>query len=146
MGLGDEQARIVERAKAGIDVAGIADVVARVVLGRGVERREPECVDSEGGEVGQSRDHAGEVTFAIAVQPAVHERKLEHANYVRVVHALVADASGETANAEQQWIWRGRTASVRVNARDGGRTAKAIVSGKRSSMIVRPHGGIPRQE
>eukprot|EP00962_Isochrysis_galbana_P019848 scaffold5781_cov124-Isochrysis_galbana.AAC.18 len=57
-----------------------------------------------------------------------------------------SSASGETANAEQQWIWRGRTASVCVNARDGGRTAKAIVSGKRSSMIVRPHGGIPRQE
>jgi hypothetical protein len=50
-----------------LDVARIGDVVAVVGHGGGVERRDPERVDAELGQVGQPGPDAGEVTDAVAV-------------------------------------------------------------------------------
>ena len=67
MGARDHRVGIGERAEDRVDVAVVGDVVARVGLRRGVERREPDGVDAERAQVGQARGDAGEVTDAVAV-------------------------------------------------------------------------------
>ncbi len=56
-----------ERAEPGVDVAVVGDVVAVVVLGRGVEGRDPDGVDAQLGEVGQPRRDAAQVAEPVAV-------------------------------------------------------------------------------
>ena len=57
-----------ERAEDRIDVAVVGDVVAEVGHGRGVEGRDPDGVDAEGGEVVEAGEDAGEVADAVAVR------------------------------------------------------------------------------
>lgn len=66
--LGQQQVELVERAEQRIDVLVVGDVVAVVVLRRGVDRREPDHVDSEIGEVAEPRADAAEVADAVAVR------------------------------------------------------------------------------
>ncbi len=56
-----------ERAEERVDVAVVGDVVAGVRLRRGVEGREPQCVDAEVTQVVQARGDAGQVADAVAV-------------------------------------------------------------------------------
>ncbi len=63
----DQRVGVVERAEQRVDVAVVGDVVPVVVLGRGVERRDPQGVDTEVAQVGQSRGDAREVADAVAV-------------------------------------------------------------------------------
>ena len=56
-----------ERAEERVHVAVVGDVVAVVVLRRGVERRDPHRVDAEVVEVGQPLLDAGHVAHAVAV-------------------------------------------------------------------------------
>ena len=58
------------RAELGRDGAVVADVVAVVVLRRGVDRRQPDHVDAEQLQVVQLRRDAGQVTDAVAVAVA----------------------------------------------------------------------------
>ena len=72
VGPGQQRVGVRQRAEERVDVAVVGDVVAVVVLRRGVERRDPEGVDAEVAEVGQPRGDAREVADAVAV--AVRER------------------------------------------------------------------------
>ena len=65
---GDQRVGVGEVAEERVDVAVVGDVVAVVVLRRGVERRDPERVHAEVAEVGQPRRDAGEVADAVAVR------------------------------------------------------------------------------
>ena len=67
MGPGEECVEVGEGAEPRVDVAVVADVVAGVALRRGVERREPERVDPEPGQVLEPGRDAGEVADAVAV-------------------------------------------------------------------------------
>jgi hypothetical protein len=73
---GAQGVEVVERAEERIDVDVVGDVVAGVVLGRRVERREPDRVDAEVGEGVQPRGDAGQVADAVAVR--VGERARVH--------------------------------------------------------------------
>src|SRR5690606_23227740 len=68
VGLGDQRVEVVERAQARVDVARVGDVVAAVGELRGVERAQPEGVDTQRGEVGEARGDAGQVAQSVAVR------------------------------------------------------------------------------
>ena len=65
--LGDQLVELRQRAEQRVDVLVVADVVAVVGLRRGVDRREPQDVDAEVGQVVQPLQDAAEVTDAVAV-------------------------------------------------------------------------------
>ena len=67
-GGGYELVEVVQRAEAGVDVAVVGDVVPAVVHGGGVERAEPDRVDAQVGQVGESVDDSDEVAFAVAIR------------------------------------------------------------------------------
>ncbi len=67
VGPGHQGVGVGQRAEQRVDVAVVGDVVAVVVLRRGVERRDPQRVDTQLGEVGEPRRDAGEVADAVAV-------------------------------------------------------------------------------
>ncbi len=71
VGRGEQLVEVGEGAKGGVDVLVVADVVAVVVLGRAVDRAEPEHVDPELSQVVELGDDAGQVADAVAVR--VHE-------------------------------------------------------------------------
>ncbi len=50
-----------------VDILVVADVVAVVVLGRAVDRAEPEYIDTETGQVVELRDDALNVADAVAI-------------------------------------------------------------------------------
>jgi hypothetical protein len=56
-----------EAAEHRFDALVVADVVAVVVLRRGVDRREPYGVDPERGEMVEVGDDAGQVPYAVTV-------------------------------------------------------------------------------
>ena len=64
----DEVDRVGQRAERRIDRARVRDVIAGVVSGGGVERRQPDRVDAQLLEVVQPRDDAREVAEAVAVR------------------------------------------------------------------------------
>ena len=63
---------VAQGAQPGIDPEVVADVVAVVEVGRGVERHQPQAGDAQAGQVVDLVGQAGEVAAAVAV--AVHER------------------------------------------------------------------------
>ena len=65
--LGDQLVELRQRAEQRVDVLVVADVVAVVGLRRGVDRREPQDVDAEVGQVVQPLQDAAEVADAVAV-------------------------------------------------------------------------------
>ena len=67
VGLGEQGVELGQVAEDRLDVARIGDVVAVVGHRRGVERRDPEGVHAEVGEVRQPAADAGQVTDAVAV-------------------------------------------------------------------------------
>ena len=62
-----ELVEIVQRAEQGIDAGMVGDVVSHVQHGRGEERREPDRVDAEIRDVGQSSRDAFQVADAVAI-------------------------------------------------------------------------------
>ncbi len=68
VGAGHERVEVGQRAEDRVDVLVVADVVAVVVLRRGVERREPDRVDPQLGQVVEPGDHARQVPDAVAVR------------------------------------------------------------------------------
>ena len=66
-GLGEQRVGVGQRPEDRVDVAVVGDVVARVVLRRRVERRQPDGVDPELGELGQPGHDAGQVAEPVAV-------------------------------------------------------------------------------
>ena len=64
VGGGEQRVGVVEGAEERVDVAVVGDVVAVVVLRRGVERRDPHGVDAEVAQVGQPAGDAGQVADA----------------------------------------------------------------------------------
>ena len=64
---GDQRVGVGQGAEQRVDVRVVRDVVAVVVLRRGVERRDPERVDPEVAQVGQPRRDPGQVADAVAV-------------------------------------------------------------------------------
>ena len=64
---GDQLVEVGQGAEGGVDVLVVADVVAGVVLGRGVDRREPDDVHAEPGEVVDPADDPAQVADAVAV-------------------------------------------------------------------------------
>ena len=62
-----QRVEVGERAEARVDVAVVGDVVAEVGHRRAVERREPDRVDAEVGEVRKPRTDAGQVARPVAV-------------------------------------------------------------------------------
>ena len=71
-GLGAEGVEVVERAEERVDVAVVGHVVAGVLLGRRVERRQPDGVDAEVGQGVEAARDPGQVADPVAV--AVGER------------------------------------------------------------------------
>ena len=71
-GLGDQPVEVVHGAEFGRDGAEVRDVVAPVGVGRHGDRREPDAVDAEPGEVVEVLDDARDVPDAVGV--AVGER------------------------------------------------------------------------
>jgi hypothetical protein len=67
VGVGDEPLRVGQRAEGRVDAAVVGHVVARVDLGRRVERVEPDGVDAEVAQVGQARADAGQVPDAVTI-------------------------------------------------------------------------------
>ncbi len=65
---GDERIGVGQGPEDRIHVAVVADVVAAVILGRDVERREPYGVDAEPGQVAQTGGDARQVSDAVAVR------------------------------------------------------------------------------
>ena len=63
----EHRVEVGERAEQRVDVAVVRDVVAVVVLRRGVEGGDPHRVHAEVGEVGQPLRDAGHVADAVAV-------------------------------------------------------------------------------
>ena len=63
----DQCARVIEAAIHRIDIARVAYVVPRVVLRGGVERRQPDGIDTQRGDVGHALDHSREVAGAVSV-------------------------------------------------------------------------------
>jgi hypothetical protein len=68
MRLGDQLVEVVERAEDGIDVAVVGDIVAGILLRRGHERRQPQRVDAELGQVVEVRRDAPQIADAVAVR------------------------------------------------------------------------------
>ncbi len=66
-GFGDQLLGLVEGAEGRVDGTVVGDVIAAVDHRGGVPRCEPHGVDTEFGEVGQSRSDAREITCAVAV-------------------------------------------------------------------------------
>jgi hypothetical protein len=64
---GEQRVEIRERAEDRVDVLVVGDVVAVVVLRRRVDRREPDDVDAERGEVVEMGGDPGQVADAVAV-------------------------------------------------------------------------------
>ena len=69
---GDQRVEVRQGAEHGIDVAVVGDVVAEVAHRRPEDRRQPDGVDAEPGEVVQPADQAPQVTDAVPVR--VRER------------------------------------------------------------------------
>jgi len=67
VGAGDQRVEIVEAAEEPIDLLIVGDIVAHVGLGRLVDRREPDAIDAEGGNVIEAAHDAREVTDAVTV-------------------------------------------------------------------------------
>jgi hypothetical protein len=65
---GEQRVEILERPEDRIDVLVVAVVVAVVVLRRGTDRRQPEDVDAEFGEVVEAREDAAEIPDSVAVR------------------------------------------------------------------------------
>jgi hypothetical protein len=65
---GEQRVEVVERPEGRVDVLVVAHVVAGVVLRRGIDRREPEHVDAEPGQVVEPPRDAGQVADPIAVR------------------------------------------------------------------------------
>src|SRR5262249_54254768 len=63
----DQPVEIGERAEDRIDAAIVRDVVAEIGHGRGVERRDPDGIDAEPGQIVRAFDDAGEVADAVGV-------------------------------------------------------------------------------
>ena len=51
-----------------VDGRMVTDVVTEIGHRRAVDRREPNCINTEAGNVVQSRTDAGEITYAVAVR------------------------------------------------------------------------------
>ncbi len=66
----DQPVEILQRAEHRVDRAVIGDVVAEIAHRREEERRKPDGVDTERGDVVELRRHAGEVADAVAVAVA----------------------------------------------------------------------------
>jgi len=64
---GDEGVGLLQGPEAGIDGAVVGHVVAPVGHRRGIPRAHPDRVHAEIDQIGQSRDHSGEVTLAVVV-------------------------------------------------------------------------------
>jgi hypothetical protein len=62
-----QRIELLERAERGVDLLVVADVVAGVVLGRRVDRREPQHVNPQGREVVQPRSDSGEIADAVCI-------------------------------------------------------------------------------
>ena len=67
VGVGEQRVELGQVAEHRLDVARVGDVVAVVGHRGGVERRDPQRVDAEVGEVGQPAADAGQVADAVAV-------------------------------------------------------------------------------
>jgi hypothetical protein len=67
MGLGQQAVEVVQAAEQRVDVAVIGDVVAEVGHRRPEERRDPDRIHAQRGNVVQALDDAGQVAHAIAV-------------------------------------------------------------------------------
>src|SRR5690606_26187712 len=68
VGAGDERVRVGEGAEAGVHIRVVGDVVAAVLLRGGVEGREPDRVDAQVAQVGETLGDAGEIAHAVAVR------------------------------------------------------------------------------
>ncbi len=66
--LGEQRVEIRERAEQGIDGAVVGDVVAEVGHRRLEERRDPDRIDAETGDVGEAGVYAPQVAHAVAVR------------------------------------------------------------------------------
>ena len=94
---------LAQRAQPGIDAVEVADVVAVVLVGRRVERHEPQRGHADSGQVVDALDQPGEVAHAVAVP--VEERLDVEAVHDPVLPPLVAgerdahgpDTSGSTS-------------------------------------------------
>ncbi len=67
VGRGDQRVEVAQGPEQRIDIAGISDVVPAVGHGGPVERREPQGVDAQFGEVVQALAHADEIAGAVTV-------------------------------------------------------------------------------
>jgi hypothetical protein len=67
VGVGQEAVEVGQRAEDRVDVAVVGHVVPAVDHGGAVERRQPDRVDPEVGEVGQAAAEAGEVADPVTV-------------------------------------------------------------------------------
>lgn len=80
VGIGHEPVELGEVAVDGVDTAVVGDVVAVVVLRRRIERAEPDAVDAELAQVGESGPDAGQVADAVpgAVEEAADVDLVDH--------------------------------------------------------------------
>ncbi len=67
MGFGQQAVEVGEGAEHRVDVAVVGDVVAEVLHRRGEERRQPDAVDAETGDIRELAGDAGEITDAVTV-------------------------------------------------------------------------------
>ncbi|MDQ1131880.1 hypothetical protein QE386_000475 [Pseudoxanthomonas winnipegensis] len=67
MRLGQQGVEVGQRAEQRIDIAVVGDVIAEVGHGRLEERRDPDRVHAQAGDVVQALDDAGQVAHAIAI-------------------------------------------------------------------------------
>ena len=68
VGLGDHLVEVRQRAEDRVDVARVGDVVAVVGHRGAVERVQPECVDAEVGQVGETGLQTRQIPYAVAVR------------------------------------------------------------------------------
>ena len=83
MRLGEQAVEVPERAEQRIDVAEIGDVVAEVGHRRLEERRDPDRIDTERGDVVQALDDARQVAHAVAI-------RVEETARIHLVHHRAA--------------------------------------------------------
>ncbi|MCE3291052.1 MAG: hypothetical protein K0R83_3064 [Caulobacter sp.] len=90
----DDGLQVVHRAVVGVDAVVVADVVAPVAVGRGVDRREPDGVDAERGDVVEFAEHPRQVAMAVAIA-------VEEAADVDVIDGRAAPPGGSLGHGER---------------------------------------------